>query len=613
MALQTVHTSFTFGFDKGKFAAVDAGVKRATGNLRKATSATDDFQKRMGGFYQRAKGVVGAYLGFRAIKSITTDYAKAADATAKFAAGLGISAQQYQRVNHAARLSGITVEEMNMAIPKLAKSAGDAADGSKSMALAFRRAGVDIKEGGKIKDPIRLLTDLADGMKNVKDEGRKTQILMNIFGRAGKKMGVLLDQGSEGIKKAMAEADKLGIVLSGKQLKAAENYNDEMLRVKSIMLGIRNTIAGRVLPVLTRQLRAFQLWWREGKNAERALRALKLIAFFTSLVLARIVTGAIVKQVKLFTQGIWAMVRSLKAANAAAAITAIKVTAIFAAIALVVLIIEDLIYFAKGHDSLIGRILGKSSLATELRDGLRSIGREAVKAWRELKPALLDAWMALKPALIEIGQRLKPLAGPAFKAAVYALIVAIQSMRATIVYASHSIKTFKAILTSVTDSVKSLAKWLGIDLSDAASKVGKAWKIGMAGMLGALSPITYALEKVIALRNSVFGTDIGSLNLGKKTQELNQRILGSVDLSPTGQPVVGGLFQPAPVAAFAGVGGGGQQINSTISEGAVQMTVNASGDPQTVGKAVDERVRRSLSQLITSTARDLKKPPPGQA
>jgi hypothetical protein len=268
MAFQEVLTRYGFEFDQQKFAAIERGVKRNVKNLNTVAQRTDQFRQRMGGFLSQAKGVIGAYLGFRVIRTITSDYAQAADQVAKFSTGLGVNAQAYQGLTHAAQLSGVSIEELQVALPKLAQNAGNAADGSKAAAMAFKRAGVDIKTaGGKFKDPIQLMEELATSFKEGRFQGNKTQVLMNLFGRAGKKMGVLLAQGGDGIRKATKEAKALGIVLSDKQLKDAENFNDEMLRVKSIMTGIRNTIASRVLPVLNRQLRAFQMWWREGNNA----------------------------------------------------------------------------------------------------------------------------------------------------------------------------------------------------------------------------------------------------------------------------------------------------------------------------------------------------------
>jgi hypothetical protein len=609
--MQQVHTGFTFGFDKGRLTAIESGVKRATGNLKVSAASVDAFQQRMGGFLARAKGVIGAYLGFRAVRSITGDYAQAADTIAKFSNGLGINAQQYQRMTHAAQLSGVTVQELQVALPNLAKRLGDAADGSKEAALAFSRAGVELKDSsGKIKDPIQVMMDLADGMKGVDKTGRRTQVLMSLFGRAGKKMGVLLSQGSEGIKKAMAEADKLGIVLSQKQLKAAENYNDEMLRVRSVMLGIRNTIASKVLPAITRQLRAFQTWWREGRNAERAMHALKIAAFFAAVAVGRVVTGMMVKQFAGFTRWILSAARALKAFNIQAAIAAWKVMLVVAGLALIVLAIEDLIGFAQGKDSVIGRLLGDSKLGKELKEALISVGREAKRAWADLKPALLEAWESLKPALRELGGLMRPLAGPAFRAAIHMLIVAVKVLHFWIVAGITQIKLLQAGYESITKTVQALAKWLGIDLAVAAANVGKAWHAGLRAIKMSMGPLIAGLQHAINLKNKLFGVEIDTQALQQQTAAIRGQY--AMTLAPVGGGPGGGptMFLPPQIAAAAGVGQG--PVNTTVSEGAIKVTVNATGDPAQIAAQTNAQIVKSLNRVITNASRDIKRPPAGQ-
>jgi hypothetical protein len=419
-------------------------------------------------------------------------------------------------------------------------------------------------------------------------------------------MGNLLAQGSEGIKKAMEEADKLGITLSQKQLKAAENFNDEMLRVKSVMLGVRNMIAGRVLPVITRQLRAFQLWWREGRNAERALRVLKITAFFTALVMARIITASVIKQVTIFTRGIWAMVRGLRAANVAASITALKIAAIFAAVALVILVIEDLIGFAQGKDSVIGRLLGDSKLARDLKAALLDTAKAAKDAWAEIGPALRESWRELKPALGELGTAIKPLIGPAFRTAVQSMV--------------FSFKALAWVIRITADLIKlQIKSWKSF--SSVANVV-----VGALGLIAkGLGGITNAGKTALGVMDRILGRDTSLKNLGEIQKRVQQSY--EVQVSPTGQPVLPGLFQPSPALAFAGAPGGGvggagmfaaprqptQDVtNTTVAPGAVNLTVMASGDPQQIARAVSNRMKREIGKTFTNASRDLKRPPAGQ-
>jgi hypothetical protein len=654
MAFQEVHTGFTFGFDGSKFGAIQRGVKRAEVHLNTIAAKTQAFSQKMGGFFDRAKGVIGAYLGFRAVRAITTDYAVGADTIAKFSAGLGISAERYQELTHAAQLNGITIQELQVTIPKFAKSAADAADGSKAMADAFTRAGLKMQGKKFLGDPIDMMLAFADGLKKVEDPIRKAQILQNAFGRSGKKMGVLMAQGSEGIKKAMAEAKKLGVVLSKKQLKDAERFNDEMLRVKSILTGIRNTIASRLLPALSNAMEKFRTWWVEGRNAERALRALKIVAIFTGIVIARLIGASVLRNVKLFVQGIWAGVQALRAMGVAGAATALKIWAIVAAFALVALAVEDLIGFAQGKDSVIGRILGDTQIAKDLKKSLIELGTAVKQAWKELAPVLLKAWTDLKPEMEELWSTIKPLIGPAFRGWIKFITVAFRvwgfaigfvstSLQVVIAMASWLGSTWSSVVgemrvgwavfvTSVKDGLddigktaKVIAKALGVDLGGAAATAKKAWDLGLKGAGAAVHALNAAMGKALGLKGLLFGVTISG-DIEKALKATRAVVAGeATDISPSGQPVKAGLFQPQGVAAFAGqvplaasagvspFSGpvvGGPVVSTSVAAGAVQLNFSgaAANDPEAVARAVGN----AMNKVITDASRDLVKPPRGQ-
>lgn len=663
MPLQEVHTGFTFGFDGSKLAAIQRGVGRASTGLNTVAQHVDTMKEKMGGFLTQARGVIGAYLGFRAIKVFTSDYATAGDTIAKFASGLGISAQEYQRVTHAAKLNGLTVEELNMALPKLAKSAGDAADGSKSMAIAFKRAGVDIKDvEGKIKDPITLLTEMADGMKGVEDKGRKTQILMNIFGRAGKKMGVLLDQGSDGIRKMMQEADKLGLVMSGKQLKAAEKYKDEMLRLKAILTGVRNIIAAKLLPAITKNVEAFRRWWMEGRNAERALRALKLVAIFTAIVVGQLIGARVLRNLKLFVQGVWAGVQAIRAMGLAAGITAIKVWAIVAAFALVALAIEDLVGFAQGKDSVIGRLLGDTKLAKELKKALLDMGKEFKKAWTDMAPALSKAWKQIKVAVMDLWKEIRPLIGPAFRTSIDVLIVALEVITTLVSGITNAVKwtaaAWRDLDSALNDADVAVTKWAKStsksitdawddanaavnkvlvsieDATKAAGKsIGRAWDSALSGMKATLDAITGAARDAYNAIAKALGFSDIDLSASVKVRASTANKLAAMGRGPaqttsTGGPIMPGLLQPfgglvgGPIRTFAPGPGfhvpAGVQvppdITTTVAAGAVPVTVNvASGDPAAIAKAINAALPPAFNKIITDASRDIVKPPSGQS
>lgn len=652
--LQEVHTGFTFAFDGTKFAAIQRGVKRASTNLNTIAQKTEVFTQRVGGALRRIGQLVGAYVGYRAVRALTIDYAVAADAVAKFATATGLSTETYQGLIHAVGIGGTDQENLNKALTQLSKRALEANQGLKTQQRAFGELGVEVTDStGKLKAADQLFLEMSDGLVNLEDKEKRTGLAMQMLGRTGATLLPTMLEGSKGIKVLIAEAKKLGKVLSKEQLKAAEKFNDEMLRVKAVLEGVRNTIASKVLPIFSKQLEAFRKWWVEGNNAERALRTLKLMAFFTGLVIARIVGASVLRNIKLFVQGIWAGVQALRAMGLAGAVAAIKIWAIIAAFVFVALAIEDLIAFAQGKDSVIGRILGPTSLAKDLKDALIGIGVAAKKAWKDLKPALLDAWKALKPALKELGEAMKPLAGPTFRAGVWLLVDSLKALAAGIEITAGSIKGMtwaftagvngmsKAVdwftlkweiaseniddaLEDLKETAKEVAKALGIDLSVAAGMVKMAWDLSLGDIIKGLGKVVNAVRSATALLAALTGQKVGGITGGIETMVKRGRAVPA-GAPGVGMPLLPGgihpaphlLFMPPPTRALPGFGGAGvgapqQAIGVEVAAGAIQLRVTAHGDPKQIAKEIATQVTAGINAAFTGASRDLVKAPRGQ-
>ncbi len=609
-ALEQVLTRFGFQFDAGKFNAIQRGVNRASRNLTTIARQTDRFQQRMGGFFQRAKQVVGAYLGFRAVKLITSDYAKGADAVAKFSQATGVSTDFLQQFNHAVRLGGGTREDAEKGIKRLTKVVFDAGNGLKTAQRAFGALGLDHRN---IKADEEGMLKIADAFANAKDQGKAAAAAQDLFGgRVALKLIPSLRKGRQGMQEMMQQARELGIVLSGKQLRDAEKFNDEMLRAKSVFIGIRNIIASRLLPVLTRAARAFQLWWREGRNAERALQVLKVTAILTGFVIGTLITARVLRNVAMFTRFVWASVTALRAQNVQSAIALGKFLLIAAAIAFIALVIEDLVRFARGEESLIGKILGKSKLADDLRKSLISIGRAAVQAWKRLKPALKEAWEATLPALRELNKALEPISKETFIMSVHALVISIKLLAGMITTAANATTFFTQMFTGsmelIRSSLSQLREWgktisdeMGLDFAAAGAIIETAWNQVTGRIRETFNTILAKGRSVLSLVERIGGKRFA-------------RLLG---ISTAGLAAPGPAPAAAPVPALpGGVGGAAAAAITTqrvaVAPGAVQVTVRASGDPNQIATIAEAAVKRGIAKTFTDASRDLVKPPRGQ-
>jgi hypothetical protein len=110
------------------------------------------------------------------------------------------------QVKDMARITGDTVQETSMLI----QAADDARITYDELTAAMRLA---VKQG--IDPSLEGMMKLADQYNAIQDPIERDQFLLDTFGRAGLKMGRMMEMGSAGIKASADEAERLGLVLDG--------------------------------------------------------------------------------------------------------------------------------------------------------------------------------------------------------------------------------------------------------------------------------------------------------------------------------------------------------------------------------------------------------------
>jgi inosine/xanthosine triphosphate pyrophosphatase family protein len=612
MALQEVLTRYGFEFDQGKFAAIERGVKRNVGGLNTIAAKTDQFQQRMGNFFARAQGVIGTYLGFRAIKTVTSDFANAADAAGKTAEGLGLTVEQYTALKFVAEDGGIAMTDLGNAMGKLSRRAAEANKGSKENQKVFKDMGISVKDAnGQLKGSFELLLNVSDKFKSMKQGSAKTALALKLFEETGAKFVSTMNLGADGIQKLMLEAKRLGVVIDKDGAKKAAQYKAAMLRLSAVFKGIRNRIALQLIPAITKIANQFNKWAKEGNNLESALKKVRVAAKFAFAAVAAVVA---VKTVKLWQKGVKTFLditKALRLMGNAALFAQLKMLALVASVVFIGLVIEDLIVFARGGDSVIGRILGDSKLADNLRAALVNMADTAKKAWAELGPALAQGFAEAKPALEELGRTIKPLVGPAFRAGIQLLVISFKSLAVGI--------RIVADLTKI--QIKSWS--LFIQGANAVAKV-------LGFIAKSLRDITHAAATAAAALSAVTGrAKVGTALAGfEKLHKTALKVQETIGKTPSGGDVVPGLFRPQPAAAFAvqprqgplpaaftGRAGGGAiplNVNVNVASGAVQAPITGVSGPAEVAAALNAALPPALSKVFTDASRDIKPPPRGQ-
>jgi hypothetical protein len=181
--------------------------------------------------------LAGIALGAGLTKAITSaaDYA---DEMGKLAERTGVAVEALSALTYAAKLSDVSQDELAKGLQRLSSEI----DGG----------GKKLKEFGiTSKTADGALLELADRFKSAPDGIRKTAAAADLLGdKLGPKLIPLLNQGSAGIRAAMEEAKRFGVVVDKEAAASAAVFNDNLERLKTAAQGASIQIAGPLIQSL---------------------------------------------------------------------------------------------------------------------------------------------------------------------------------------------------------------------------------------------------------------------------------------------------------------------------------------------------------------------------
>lgn len=164
----------------------------------------------------------------------------------------GVAVEELARLQYAAKLSDTSTEALGKGIGNLSKLMVGAAYGGAESGKLFERFGISLRNAdGTMRSTTEVLYDLSDIFTAMPDGPEKTALAMEVF---GKKMGAelipLLNQGSDGLRAMGDEAERLGLVLSAEQTKAAADFNDNLDRLAMLSKSVAVNLGNLLIPSL---------------------------------------------------------------------------------------------------------------------------------------------------------------------------------------------------------------------------------------------------------------------------------------------------------------------------------------------------------------------------
>jgi len=214
-----------------------------------AAKSLDNFKSMAGGLFDGlvAGASVDAFFGK------LQDTISGLDELADQAARLGQSPESFSQMAYAAKLADVEVGELATSMKELNKAIFAAKkEGSKENAI-FAALGIDPTG----KDTTKVMEEIADKFGEIGEEATKSQVLLELFGKAGLAMRPMMEQGAEGIKAAREEATKFGIVITDDLAKAVDAYDTNTKKLQASTQGLWTDIVRGLLPSILKVQDAF--------------------------------------------------------------------------------------------------------------------------------------------------------------------------------------------------------------------------------------------------------------------------------------------------------------------------------------------------------------------
>ena len=284
--------------DTGKDSDKLGGSVKDTG--KKAEDAKAKFEKfkstlaAVGKACAAAIAAIGtaAVAAGKALWDMANKTAEYGDEIEKNSQKVGLSYESYQKWDYAMKVCGTEMSSCTNGLKTLTNTFDDAINGSASATEKFERLGLSMEDlqGLSRED---LFATVVTALQGVEDETEKAALANDMFGKSGQELLPLFNLTEEELQGLMDECEAYGMVMSDDAVNASAAFEDSLTKLKGTLTGLKNAIAGEMLPALTMIMDGFsdliagndEAADKIGKGMEGLIRSITdMIPKFTKLI-----------------------------------------------------------------------------------------------------------------------------------------------------------------------------------------------------------------------------------------------------------------------------------------------------------------------------------------
>ena len=185
---------------------------------------------------------VGAAAGMQQLVARTTEFTGKIDDLAQVT---GLTNESIQSLRLASVLAGQSFESVASTAVIFQRQMQEAQRGNEELRQTFKALGVDLE--GDVDTAFRRTLESLNGLS---DGSKKTSTAVELFGRSGALLLPVMDQVDGKFNNLIQRARQLGIILTEQDIKAANDFQDQLDLLNLKLEGVALRLGARVIPAV---------------------------------------------------------------------------------------------------------------------------------------------------------------------------------------------------------------------------------------------------------------------------------------------------------------------------------------------------------------------------
>lgn len=253
------------------YALFEQGLKNAERTAKesanKIAGALEGGIERIGEGFKEVATILGVGFSIDKLIEVGKVSLEAAEQVDSLSRALGVTTKTLQTMQYVAALGGGNLEQVSTSLERLERSGEQAASGNLQVAEAFHTLGIETKDLGELlKDPDKLMTEVAKHVAGMGDGTAKTAAIMQIFGRNSAAIIPFLDKLGGNFEALQKQAEEFGVVLSGQDQAALTAAQEGLNELGQAARGAGNQFTLAMLPAIEAVTDAIKEFFENGSS-----------------------------------------------------------------------------------------------------------------------------------------------------------------------------------------------------------------------------------------------------------------------------------------------------------------------------------------------------------